>query len=472
MRKYLSGFLVLILFFITIQILNAATIKAGTSCTKLGQNQIIAGYKFTCIKSGKKLVWDKGVAVNKSNPTASQIPLEPSWKASPEPLDNCRIKDFRTTQNIGQNLHIAYPNTGSLFPSSGELNVALIPIDFPDVPGKGKPSDFINVEIIQMNKWIKQFSNDNLKLNWQFHDSWIRTTKSSENYAALHPGFEANPLHGAVKVNFRPAGDVAADFLGFANQYYDYKNLSFVFFIFPKEVINIYAGMSAATQVHSPQGDLYLGTISSGAYTYSKNLPIWSSFLHEMMHYIGLAGHAPNDGSPFGLMTGQGGLSLVLYTWEQIILDWQLPNEIYCVSKENLQNATIPLSAVEVDRTIGTKSIVIKLSDHEVLVIEFRKYGYWAKGWKGFNGFPKDLSGLVVYKVDTSVDINRVPDSSGFAFFEKIGNGKNGTLYQDYGIPFDLNSLIKMGQTMNAEGFAITLKNQSGDYGEVLVRKL
>ena len=105
-------------------------------------------------------------------------------------------------------------------------------------------------------------------------------------------------------------------------------------------------------------------------------------------------------------------------------------------------------------------------------MIEYRKYGYWSAGWQGWKGLPKDLSGLVVYKVDTSIDVNRVPDSRGFAFFEKESNGKNGILYLDYGIPFDLNSLVKLGQTMNTEGFAITLKNQSGDNGEVLVRKL
>ncbi|MTA32218.1 MAG: hypothetical protein F2526_03785, partial [Actinobacteria bacterium] len=37
--------------------------KAGTKCTKSGDTSIVSGKKFTCIKSGKKLVWDKGVVV-------------------------------------------------------------------------------------------------------------------------------------------------------------------------------------------------------------------------------------------------------------------------------------------------------------------------------------------------------------------------------------------------------------------------
>jgi hypothetical protein len=43
--------------------------KAGATCTKAGATSIVSGKKFTCIKSGKKLVWDSGVApeTNKSN---------------------------------------------------------------------------------------------------------------------------------------------------------------------------------------------------------------------------------------------------------------------------------------------------------------------------------------------------------------------------------------------------------------------
>lgn len=43
----------------------AATAKAGAKCTKLKATQIVGAKKFTCIKSGSKLVWDKGVTIPK-----------------------------------------------------------------------------------------------------------------------------------------------------------------------------------------------------------------------------------------------------------------------------------------------------------------------------------------------------------------------------------------------------------------------
>ena len=45
---------------------NAATVKAGTKCSKHKATTTIKGMKYTCIKSGSKLVWSKGVPVKKA----------------------------------------------------------------------------------------------------------------------------------------------------------------------------------------------------------------------------------------------------------------------------------------------------------------------------------------------------------------------------------------------------------------------
>lgn len=44
----------------------AAKVAAGATCSKVGATQVVGGKKFTCVKSGKKTVWDKGVALKKS----------------------------------------------------------------------------------------------------------------------------------------------------------------------------------------------------------------------------------------------------------------------------------------------------------------------------------------------------------------------------------------------------------------------
>ncbi len=48
----------------------SAAVKEGAACKKAGQSSTVSGRKFTCVKKGSKLVWNKGVAV-KSAPTAA-----------------------------------------------------------------------------------------------------------------------------------------------------------------------------------------------------------------------------------------------------------------------------------------------------------------------------------------------------------------------------------------------------------------
>jgi hypothetical protein len=64
MRKVLA---VLIAFsLLGIAPANAATVKAGTKCNKHKATTTVKGMKYTCIKSGSKLVWSKGVLVKKA----------------------------------------------------------------------------------------------------------------------------------------------------------------------------------------------------------------------------------------------------------------------------------------------------------------------------------------------------------------------------------------------------------------------
>lgn len=82
-----KALLVLTLIFALLVPMNAtAAIKPGTSCKKLGQTSIDTGKKFTCVKSGKKLVWNKGVMVSKPTPVASPTPVvTPTPNATVEP---------------------------------------------------------------------------------------------------------------------------------------------------------------------------------------------------------------------------------------------------------------------------------------------------------------------------------------------------------------------------------------------------
>ena len=65
MRKTLLILVAAFLSFALVSPANAVAI-AGSKCSKLNATKTISGKKYTCIKSGGKLVWNKGVLVKKS----------------------------------------------------------------------------------------------------------------------------------------------------------------------------------------------------------------------------------------------------------------------------------------------------------------------------------------------------------------------------------------------------------------------
>jgi hypothetical protein len=65
----------------------SAAIKAGAKCPKAGKNSTLAGKKFTCVKSGNRLVWNKGVVIAKPAVVQPQPAPTPSASASAEPVE-------------------------------------------------------------------------------------------------------------------------------------------------------------------------------------------------------------------------------------------------------------------------------------------------------------------------------------------------------------------------------------------------
>jgi hypothetical protein len=73
-RNKLLALLITALTLAFIQPVALAAVKPGTACKVLGKISTSSGIKYTCVKSGKKLVWNKGVAVKKATPTPTPTP--------------------------------------------------------------------------------------------------------------------------------------------------------------------------------------------------------------------------------------------------------------------------------------------------------------------------------------------------------------------------------------------------------------
>lgn len=92
MKKVLTAFISFLLVFPFFTHPASAAVKAGLVCSKAGATSISAGKKFTCIKSGKKLVWNKGIEVVK--PVTGTTPT-PISSASPMPSPTPVVTDTK-----------------------------------------------------------------------------------------------------------------------------------------------------------------------------------------------------------------------------------------------------------------------------------------------------------------------------------------------------------------------------------------
>ena len=126
----------------------AAAPKAGRKCTKAGQTSTSAGIKYTCVKSGKKLVWNKGVALKKAEPApvpSAETKAEVKNLLSSDPritplsaltsMDICKTVD--KTPDYYQNavLHKnGFPRPVKSMSGKNSAKVLVIPLSFTDLP--------------------------------------------------------------------------------------------------------------------------------------------------------------------------------------------------------------------------------------------------------------------------------------------------------------------------------------------------
>jgi hypothetical protein len=127
----------------------AAAPKAGSKCTKVGQTSTSAGIKYTCVKSGKKLVWNKGVALKKSEPApvpSAETKVEVKNLLSSDPritplsaltsMDICKTVD-KTPDYAwgGKILHRnGFPRPDFSVAGKKSAKILVVPIIFNDLP--------------------------------------------------------------------------------------------------------------------------------------------------------------------------------------------------------------------------------------------------------------------------------------------------------------------------------------------------
>jgi hypothetical protein len=86
-NKRLIALLSILSLFLTLPTFPAnAVAKAGAKCAKAGNIEVVKGKTYTCIKSGKKLAWNKGVVISAKTPNKTTPPMPAGVKAALDSL--------------------------------------------------------------------------------------------------------------------------------------------------------------------------------------------------------------------------------------------------------------------------------------------------------------------------------------------------------------------------------------------------
>lgn len=438
------------------------SMKPGGRCSQMGQVLALGGSKaLECRKvAGNKLAW---IAIT----TRPSTPVQ-SFKA--ENVQKCQIKDFvNYIPGIWTGGDLGYPAYGEM-PSLGPVKIAIIPVDFSDSPGGAAPS-YLLEQMRTADRWIKQYSHGKMNYVWDFKPKWVRAPKASRFYDLSKKYIAPDGSYTTVGKDPQSREQAVAQLFEAASKTHDLSNTEFVFFVLPKNIgKKVEFGMAGRDEIVKTSSATYqLGFGTNAGYAHSVG-ELWHAWLHETLHSHGLIGHAPGNEYPYNIMAYDGGPGQSLTAWDTFILQWFDDNQVACFDRATLGSETVTLTSMDVAAP-GLKTAMVRLSEHEMIVIESRRKSTFTKG------FPLGFSGVQAYYLTTKHDgqrydygLGRDVEKKYFAYYLQVDSMDHGLGQPSVGRLMNLNVVAYLGDTMTYKGVKIRF-TKSGDHDTVVISK-
>jgi M6 family metalloprotease-like protein len=444
--------------------LQAATPKAGAKCPKAKATVTVSGKKFTCIQSGKRLIWNKGITVRTAvkpavpvspvSPVTPVVPVTPV--APPAPVikvsdlseyrnaTECKLANESRNQDVNQS-HT--PRTWNLVDTKKTVRILIFPVDFSDLVSNFQDAPDFRGLIQNFEGYYKSQSNNKLNFAWTIAPKHVRMPKPVTSYGVGARG------SGNVWSLYNDMHDLAMK---------SYKREDFDFFIGSAPTSTLREDIAVSPAFGSTDKNRWPGTYLGGDYW--SNGASWTIPAHEFGHSgLGLADLYNYDAAMLGqagfaqqfkymgvydLMNWAGGAGLELTAWNRWIGGLINDDQILCLPDSTTVTLLKPLQLLNNE----VKGLVIPIAKNYAIVIENR----------AAIGFDKELSvgsrGVIAYFVDSAA-------ASGYGPMQIIRKaGSTDVWFTD--------NALKVGESLSHRGYSVKVLAAIGNDLFVEVKKV
>lgn len=440
------GLLVVLLLTLTPVMASSATkVTPGATCKIFQQKVTYQNKTFTCIKSGKKLVWNKGVAIVVATTTttatstiAASTLLDPAGYLN---VANCKLANGSTDIYVNQ----SFQQNPFRLRTNKPIRALIFPVDFPDLIGNSDPQKDFAYVADGVSDYYKKMSDGKTTFSWTIYPRFVRY--SSKVADANLGGRTANGFW-----NFY------TDATKLAKQTVDISAFDLIIYAPPLTTTRDQIAIGPAFV--SSSSDRINATMLDGQ---SYDMKSALSTVHEIGHLMGLADlynfdaaneAAANPGAQsandlqfkymgiFDLMNWAQGAGVELTAWNRWLLGLITDDQIRCLPASS---TTTLLSPLEVNG--GIKGAVVPLSKTEAIVIESRR------ALRYDSNIGSASEGVLIYTVDTSI-------SSGFGPMRVVGRpGSTDIWFRD--------APLKLNESRTVDGYTIEVV-KSDEFGDVV----
>lgn len=322
-----------------------------------------------------------------------------------QPADFCRLDQ---QQRNGHHEVFGFP-IETIIPHKGVIDVAIIPVDFSDYPGNPELLQTLANDLPFMTLWSEFYSGGEMVYQVHTSNQWIRAPKTAEHYRSrdggISEGYQGQDRR--VLPLLQSQEQSVSQLIGASDSLIDWSIIDVVIFIFPvdsyREQTHLY--MHMGTFQSPSNGTVRFPVWGENFYELSRfnpNITYWDWSVHEILHWQGLVGHGPINGSEYSIMTNQYASSAGLHAWEAFLLDWWSEDDFICIDPTTIVDSiTFTFDSIDqLGAQAGDKSLMLPLNEGEILVLEYRSQGEWST-------LDPLYGGIVIYYINVNGDYVR-----------------------------------------------------------------